>query len=52
MHPPPQLVQWLKQNYPKPSVDEESDISAPFYDAPTSSLELASTMLRLDNRGA
>ena len=22
MQPPPQLVQWLRQNYPKPSVDE------------------------------
>ncbi len=22
MQPPPQLVQWLKQSYPKPSVDE------------------------------
>ncbi|KAI0250238.1 hypothetical protein BJV78DRAFT_1220721 [Lactifluus subvellereus] len=22
MHPPPQLVQWLRQSYPKPSVDE------------------------------
>jgi len=22
MQPPPQLIQWLRQNYPKPSVDE------------------------------
>lgn len=53
MQPPQQLVQWLRQTYPKPSVDEvcKSTLS-PSGKHLHIFLELAFSMLRLGGRGA
>jgi hypothetical protein len=49
MQPPPQLVQWLRQNYPKPSVDEVRVLGVNILRAralTTLSFDLASTGFR------
>jgi hypothetical protein len=56
MQPPQQLVQWLKQSYPKPSVDEVRKLALASggtrLDHRLSFLELAFSMLRVGGRGA
>jgi hypothetical protein len=54
MQPPQQLVQWLRQTYPKPSVDEvrKSPYHLMAWHLTSSSPELAFPMLRVGGRGA
>lgn len=53
MEPPPQLVRWLMEKYPKPTVDEvRVSVVCALTDPHSTSPALAFAMLRLGDRGA